>query len=368
MRVQMIAALFLIAVASAQCASLLLDGDHYRQVEQYQEITLKLVAYDGCSGGNYTITPFSDLPVTIDKASFSLDGGDATAIHATVAPGAANPGLYTVHLLMESKQNIAREEFVVKVLKTDTPLLVAKAPAVMKIQENQDFDVTIAVTNKGAHTLNNVIVFVDEAGKERRYSEPIDALQPGKTEHVNFHYSPRPRGEYSMNYTVLSGSYKFVGQVVVGSSSKNYPFSTMATVDGYDKGYRILYLVKNIGPKRLDDLFLTVEDAPEDWQIISPTKFSLKPGETKEIEMALAYGKDKNAEVTVALYEGDMLRAEDKLTLSQSRLSGTGLIGFAQHFEIGIALLLLIGMFYFGHKLRRESKEKNISIRSILRI
>ena len=360
---------FLIAVASAQCTSLLLDGDHYRQVEQYQEITVRLVAYNGCNTTeSYTLTPFSDLPAHLDKNGFSLGNSQSTAVYATISPGAAEPGLYTVHLLMESKQNIAREEFVVKVIKTEHPPLIAEAPAVMRIQENQDFDVAVAVTNNGTSTINNAIVFIDEAGKERRYSQEIAALQPESTEYVNFHYPPRPRGEYTLNYTVLSGSYKFVGQIVVGSSSKNYPLSTIATIGGYGKGYTINYLVKNIGPKRLNGLFLTVEDAPSDWQVISPSTFSLNPGETKEVELALAYGKDKNADVTAALYEGDTLRAEDKLVLSQARLKGTGLISFSQSFEMGLAALFVIGLIYFGRKLHKKSKEKNVSIRSLLSI
>ncbi len=366
MRTSLIAILLLAAVASAQCSSLLLNGDHYRQVEQYQEITVKLVAYNGCPTANYTITPFSSLPVTIDKGSFSLGRSKAIAAYATIAPGAADPGLYTVHFLMQSKQGIAREEFVVKVRKAQHPPLVAEAPAIMRIQENKGFDFTIAVTNNGSSPMSNVMAFVDEEGQARRYSGPISVLQPGETKHISFHYGPRPRGEYTLNYTVVSGSYKFVGQATVGSSSKNYPLVTLATVKGYDSGYRISYLAKNIGPKRLDNLFLTVEDAPSDWQVISPSRFSLNPGETKEVELTLRYGKDKDAGVTAALYEGDALRAEDRVILSQSRLSGTGLFSLASSFELGLLLVLLVGVAYFGYSLRKRAMEKNIEIRSLL--
>lgn len=357
--------LLLLVAASAQCTMLLLDGDHYRQVEQYSEIRVRAVAYSNCSLDDYSVSVFSDLPVKLDPTSLRFASG-SEAIYATVAPGAAEPGLYTVHLLMESDQDIAREEFVVKVYETENPLLVAEAPAVMNIPENIEFDIAIAVTNKGDTVLNNVVAFIDEEGEDRFFAEELEKLQPDETKFINFHYDARPRGEYTLNYTVASGDYKFIGQIVVGSSSKNYPFSTIATVKGHDGGYIISYLVKNLGPTRANDLFLTVEDAPSDWQVISPSKFSLSQDETKEVELVLLYGAQNEADVHAALYEKDTLRAEDNIVLSQARLSGTGLISFAESFELGLFVLLIVGLFYFGLRLHNRSKAKNIDIKTLI--
>ena len=359
--------LLIVAVsgAFAQCSVLLLDGDHLRHVEQYKEIKVKMVAYTNCSDAAYEITTYSDIPIRIDQDLFVLGTG-SKAVMVTIAPGAAEPGLYTAHFLMKSDQDIAREEFVVKVAKTNKPLLIASAPAVMSIHENEEFDIAIAITNKDEVVLNNVMVFIDEEGVERVYADELESLQTSETKYVNFHYGPRPRGEYTLNYTVVAGEFKFRGQTLIGSSSKNYPFSTMLTIYPHDGGYLTNYLVKNIGSTKLNDLFLTVEDAPSDWSIISPSKFSLNPGETKEVELVALYGETRDVTLTLALYEGHVLRAEDTLFLSQSRLRGTGLISFAESFELGSVVLLFAALLFLGYRLRKNSKEKNIDLRSML--
>ena len=351
--------------AFAQCTMLLLDGDHLRYVEQYQDITVKLVAYSNCSDDGYELTPFSDLPVRVNSDSFILGTG-SKAIMATISPGAAEPGLYTVHFLMESSQHIAREEFVVKVSETDNPLLTASAPAIMNIPENEEFGIAIAITNEDEVVLNNIVVFIDEEGQERVYADELESLQTGETKYVNFHYGPRPRGEYTLNYTVTAGEFKFRGQTVIGSSSKNYPFSTMLTIYSHDGGYLVSYMVKDIGSSKMEDLFLTVEDAPSDWSIISPSKFSLRPGETREVELVALYGESTDSPITIALYEGHTLRAEDRIDFTQARLSGTGLISFAESFELGVVVLLLGALLFFGNRLRKNAKEKNVDLRTML--
>ncbi|MCK4327297.1 MAG: hypothetical protein KAW41_02355 [Candidatus Diapherotrites archaeon] len=358
--------LMLIAAAhAAQCSAISLDGDHLRYVEQYQEITVPLTATSDCLA-SYDATVFSDLPVELTPASFDIDHSTKT-IKASIKPGAAKPGLYTVHILVESRQDIAREEFVVKVIETEDPLLTAEAPAVMRIQETEEFTIPVSVTNRGKTVLNNVVTFIDEKGEERRFAEELQSLQPGETKTVNFDYPARPRGEHAFNYTATAGEYRFVGQVTVTSLTDNYPLSSMITVTGHDKGYRIAYLVKNIGPNRLDSLFLTIEDAPSDWSIVSPPEFSLAPSSGAiEMELIVEPGEQDSASVHVALYEGSGLLAEDAVELSQARLSGTGLISFAESFEIGLIVLLLAVVVFLGWDLRTKARKKNISLRSLV--
>ncbi len=326
---------------------------------------MPVVAYSNCSTTEYTVTAFADIPVHLNQKTFQLAHG-TKSIEARIAPGAVEPGLYTVHLLMESKQDIAREEFVVKITEAEDPLLIAETPAVMNIAENQEFDVAIAIENKGDVVLNNVVVFIDEEGETRKFSHELESLQPNEKKYVNFHYDARVRGEYTLNYTVASGEYLFKGQITVGSSSQNYPFLTTLTVRGYNEGYVLNYYVKNIGPKRMNNLFLTIEDAPTDWDVISPSVFTLAPGETKELELVTTYGKTVDATVHVALYESQTLRAENKVEFSQARLRGTGLISFADSFEIGLILMLTLLVAFFGLKLYRKTKQKNIDIRSLI--
>ncbi|MFC2174561.1 hypothetical protein ACFLQ2_01700 [archaeon] len=332
--------LILAAQASSTCSSIALDGDHYRQAEQYDEFTVRLVAENKCDAStDYTVTVFSDLPVRLDASTFTLDHS-AKALFASVKPGAADPGLYTVHFLMESKQDIAREEFVVKVYETEDPLLTAEAPAVIRIQETEEFDIEIAITNHDESVLNNIVAFIDEEGQDRNYAEELSSLQPGKTKTVTFNYAPRPKGDYTLNYTVTAGEYVFRGQATVSSLSDNYPVSSLITVTGHPEGYKISYTVKNVGADTLDGLFLTIEDAPTGWEIISPSQFTLTPRQATEVELIAKTGEQTDASVHVALYDDSALLAEDKLELAQARLRGTGLVSFGESFQMGLLVLL----------------------------
>jgi len=359
------ALLLLLAASGAlgACSSLALDGDHLRTVEQYNTITVKALAYS-CAADDYSITAFSDLPVHVSPAQFAL-GHSSTAVAVSVSPGSAEPGLYTVHLLMESGQDIAREEFVVDVAE-GVPVLVAEAPAIMRVAENEAFDIAVALENRGDATINNVVVFIDEAGQPRKYSDKLASLQPGEKKYVNIQFSPRSRGDYSLNYTAAAGEFLFRGQISLGAGIKNYPFLTMATVKSHNQGYAVEYLVKNTGSVRVSGLFLTVEDAPGDWQIISPSRFSLAPGESKEVELIAFYGKSTDSTLTLALYEGQTLRAEDTLELSQSRLLGTGLVSFADSFTLGLVVLFALALLFMAFRLQARAKAKNVSIRSLL--
>jgi len=360
----MLCIIVMLAGALGACSTLALDGDHLRTVPQYSTITFKAIAYSNCSAEDYTITAFSDLPVRVTPSAFAF-GHSSKAVSVSVSPGSAEPGLYTVHLLMESRSNIAREEFVVDVAE-GVPILVAEAPAVMQVAENEGFDIAIALENRGDVTINNVVVFIDEAGQARKYSDALESLQPGARKYVNMNFGPRSRGDYSLNYTATAGELAFKGRISLGAGIKNYPFLTMATVKDHANGYAVDYLVRNTGPTRMSDLFLTVEDAPGDWDIISPSGFSLGPGESREVELIALHGKDTDATITLALYEGSTLRAEDSVELSQARLRGTGLISFADSFTLGLGVLLALAVVFLAFRLQARAKAKNVSIRSLL--
>jgi len=273
-------------------------------------------------------------------------------VELVLAPGGIEPGIYEVIVEAKAHNETVKGSFAVKVKEAGNPLSL-KCPTVVSLLEDEPHVIWVVVENNGNAVLNNVVVFSEEGG-EKKFHDSVLSLSPGERVSIPLRLGYLSKGTHEVLIKALSGEYSFTRSVTVNVASRGEVVSTAVSVEETnDKGgYIVEYQVTNHGDEELKDLFLTVEDAPPGWDVISPPIFFLAPDETKTVELILQHGGKPEANVTISLYSRSVLIHEDPLELSLARIRGvTGLFGLPVEdtVDLGLLLLLFALIVYFGY-------------------
>ncbi len=343
------ALLLLTASVLASCVELSAD-DTVIDVPQYEIRTMDIMVHQLCRGdvGLSVVGDFASL----STSSIDLAQGDKGEVSLMLHPGAAEPGMYaiTVH---SNDDSLA---LAVRVTESDADPLMLVFPVIMSVSGDEPVELKLDIRNGGKKQLNNIVVFLEE-NDNRTYHEELLSLSPGDKETLTFDLGERARGEYKIEVTALSGDFIKKRLLNLEVGNEGGPASVSISVDSYLKdGYSITYRVRNEDSVTLQNLFVTIEDAPLGWDITSPAPFELAPGESHDVEILVTPEGHPDTNVTLALFKSSVLLREDSVELSRTVLHGTGLITFGESLGFGLALLAAFIATY-GIYLKREEIE-----------
>lgn len=338
----LVATLALPSMGMASCLTFFVQSGEPIVAYQNSIRGVKLGVTNVCNSNNFTLSVSSKFPASIEPSQFWLRERGTQDLILTLSPGDIDPGLYVV-TIRSSKGD--EKNLVVKVEKGENPL-VMYAPSSISFREGEEVSFWIVLENKGNITLNNVVVMFEREGRKGFYENPI-TLQPGERKSVKLELGDLKIGTYDFRVKAFSGSVSFTRIVRVNVEPAYAPITTMSNVRETKDSYVIEYTVTNNGDKELKDLFVTVEDAPPEWNVISPPPFDLKPNDSTSVEVILKHDGQKEANVTVSIYSGPVLIYEEGIEITSVRLHGvTGLLFGGNAVGWGLFILLLIGIAY----------------------
>jgi uncharacterized membrane protein len=344
------AMLLLLATAFGACTSVGI-GDEFVEVSQYSAKAVSLTVKNDCSGSkSYSVSVKSDVPVTAEPSDFTLSKGATKTVTLTVSPGSLDAGLYEAVARVASSDERVDKAFAIKVLQSSQRVLSLDVPAFMRVEENKPVEVVVGLENTGKVALQNVLVRVEEEGQAPVDYKSLLTLQPEEKQYITLTLPSRSRGSYTLNVTAVSGTLKMRRQIELDVTTGGFPVISVVRVKEGEGSYVVKYLAKNAGSRTLTNLFLTVQDAPPEWEIISPSRFTLRAGESKEVELVLKYDETTDARVNLALFEGQALLTEDAVELSLAKLRGTGLISFGGSVILGLFALIVLSLLYVNRE------------------
>jgi uncharacterized membrane protein len=341
------ALIFLTASVLASCVELSAD-DTVIEVPQYEIRNVDFTVHQLCRG-DVKLSVDGDF-VSLSDSDMVIPQGDKEEASLMLHPGAAEPGMYavTVH---SNDDSLA---FAVRVTESDADPLMLVFPVIMTASADEPVELEFDIRNDGTRQLNNIVVFLEESD-ERTYHEELLSLSPGDKKTLSFDLGTRQKGDYRIEVTALSGDFIKKRMLNLEVGDEGGPASVSISVDSYkEDGYSITYTVRNEDSVTLQDLFVTIEDAPLGWDVRSPSSFDLSPGESRDIELLVIPDGNPDTNVTLALYKGPVLLREDYVELSRRVLHGTGLITFGESLGFGLALLAAFIASYLVYLKRDE--------------
>ncbi|MCD4740823.1 hypothetical protein K8R43_06640, partial [archaeon] len=232
--------------------------------------------------------------------------------------------------------------------------------------------VWVKLENKGEVSITNIIVYVEEENGKEHFHDSFITLRSNSEKSVRLELTGFEEGSHYVKVKAVSGNHVSGKYLAVNVHSQGAPVSMVMNVKESSDGsaYIIEYDVSNTGFERLEKLFVTVEDVPESWSVVSPPLFDLDVGESASMELILDHGNMPDANVTIALYSNDALLVEEHSDLRLDRIRGvTGMLLSGGSLGWGLLFLLVIGVIYlvydyYQERKARKNKEIGVPVKS----
>ncbi|MCD6414713.1 MAG: hypothetical protein J7L23_03760 [Candidatus Diapherotrites archaeon] len=344
------------SMAAGSCLNFFVQSGEPVVVSQNSVAGVRVGVTNICDSADFNISVNSDFPASIEPNHFRLRERGTQELILSLSPGGTSPGIHEVKIL---SSNGEEKSIFVKVLKGGNPL-VLHAPTSISFREGEKVSFWVVVENKGNTTLSNVVVMFERDGRKGFYDTPL-SLQPGERKAVKLNLGDLKLGVYDFTVKAFTGDISTTRVVTVKEEPTYVPVSTIINLRETSDGYVVEYTITNNADKELKDVFVTIEDAPSDWEVISPPPFDLKPNESTSVELVLKHGDQPNANVTISVYSGLSLVYEEGLEINQARLHGiTGLFLKGTALSWGLFFLLLAGVAYLIY-LHREKLMRRLS-------
>lgn len=352
--VMVFALVFLLAGAMADCVEMRVQGPSVHSVDQFSSRAVRVGITNYCDDADVSLSVDADFPVVLDRDYFSLSWGETEYFYLTLSPMNAK-GIHEVVLSADNGVDVFDEIVAVKTEEKPAPLTIF-APTIASFNEEEVPVVWVSLNNRGDVVLNN-IVLVAEVGDKKVFYDSFLSLDSGERDSIRFSLGDLGLGSHDVEIRALAGDFSVERSLTVKVNPASVPVSTVANVRGVDGAYVVEYTVFNNG-NDLENLFVTVEDAPSSWNVISPPVFDLAHNESESMEVILEHDDIDSANVTVSLYSNAMLLTEEELELYPTMAFGpTGFFLVGSSLGWGIVFFVVVGALYFVFSFVKNYKE-----------
>jgi len=300
----------------------------------------------------YIVRSESAVATDFNIDRFSLYPGDTETLTLYFYPSTVLEGTYPLTEIVENQESLTATATIQVV---DNGFIEWTLPEQTTVQEFDYTKVPLSLKNPTNRPISNIFVTIEEQGVKLAVSDSF-SLGPHEQTLQQLVVHDIGAGEHTLKATAYSGEYSSSREFKVNVTGVDNRFVTTITVEQFKtKALKISYDVKNIASATQEQMFLTVDSAPNTWQVISPSAFDLASGEQKKVSMIVYY--DELIDFTVALYKGNALAKEDEITITDVT-AVTGLITLDDTADFALFAVLMVGLFvlYRGWHTHKNKK------------
>ena len=302
---------------------------------------------------SYNVTSLSPVASSLNLQEFSLYPNEVEILALEFFPINIEEGDYQVTVRVEGNETVSATAGIRVV---ENGFVGWVLPKGLVFEESGSTRIPFAIKNPSTAPITGLVVELKEGNILAARSDPF-SLQPGEELLKRVAIKSIPPGAHTFKIRATAGKRASTRYIDVNVTAAELPLDTVISVEQFKPdALKIKYDVRNNAQVTYKELFLTIDNAPEAWEVISPSAFDLAPKERKQVSLVVYH--DGLADFTVALYKGGALMAGDTLTVSDIS-PVTGLITLGDPTD-AILFLAVVACFLFLRREWKKAKRKKI--------